>query len=204
MNKNVKKQRRIPRQARALKKYHEILDTGAQVLLSQGYQQATMQEISLESGHPYATIYQYFANKEAIYEAWLERFINNSLYGLSAVMFAQPTDDIDVYIEESVRHALTETARQQPVLTELFGNMPMTPTRLVELMEKRTLLWLSDAFGLQLTEHQGSALHRKILTAVRAGNGYWLQLTLTAEKGFDIEEETTQFATLIKAIMKNL
>ncbi|MDX1695199.1 MAG: hypothetical protein R3208_15645, partial [Ketobacteraceae bacterium] len=154
--------------------------------------------------HPYATIYQYFANKAAIYEAWLERFINHSLYGLSSVILAQDTDDSDVYIEESVRHALTETAKQQPVLTQLFANMPMTPTRLVELMETRTLAWLSEAFGLHM-DHKGSNdLDRKILTAVRAGNGYWLQLTLNAEKSIDIDEEVVQFATLIKAVMKNL
>lgn len=204
MNKSPVIQRRRPRQARAIRKYNEILDTSARVLLDLGYQHTTMQEISLESGHPYATIYQYFANKEAIYEAWLERFINDSLYGLSAVMFAQPTVNIDVYIDESVRHALTETARQQPVLTQLFGNMPMTPTRLVELMETRTLAWLSEAFGLQLGSDKHSALNRKVLTAVRAGGGYWLQLTLNAEKTFDLEEEVKEFAFLIKAIMKSL
>ena len=204
MTKNVKIQRRMPKQARAVRKYNEILDTSARVLLSLGYQQATMQEISLESGHPYATIYQYFANKEAIYEAWLERFINESLYGLSAIIQAQSTVDIDRYIDESVRHALTVTARHQPVLDQLFRNMPMTPTRLVELMEQRTWLWLSDAFGLDLVNDIYSATHRKILTAVRAGNGYWLQLTLNAPKAMNLDEEVVQFATLVKAIMKSL
>ena len=71
--KNVKNHRRIPKQARALTKYHQVLDACSRVLAAQGYAKATMTEIALESDLPYATIYQYFENKQDVFIAWFER-----------------------------------------------------------------------------------------------------------------------------------
>jgi AcrR family transcriptional regulator len=197
----LKKQRRIPKQARAIQKYNEVLDASAHVLQQCGYDKTTVQEISLESGHPYATIYQYFSNKDEILLAWLERFINSSLYGLSNLIAAKKEAKIEEYIDDAVSLAIKETVKAQPTLSALFGSMPMVSSRLVELMEQRTLSWVNDAFGLVINENSSDQSEQNLLTTIRAGNGYWLQLALNTERRIDIEKETKNFATLVKTLL---
>ena len=46
-----------------------------------------------------------------------------------------------------------------------------------------------------------SAVIENIHTAVRAGNGYWLQVALLKNDNFDIEKETQKFASLVKTLV---
>ena len=201
MKKTQEKQRRKPKQLRAIGKYNDILDAAARVLSSHGYHATTMQEISLESGHPYATIYQYFNNKEAIFVAWLERFIDSSLFGLSRIMLEKPGAELDSYIDDSVHMALSETIKHQQTLHNLFDNMPMITSRLIALMEARALFWLREAFGLDVGASALSPMEQSLLTTVRAGNGYWLQLALNPQRKINLELESRNFAALVKALL---
>lgn len=201
MKKTEQKQRRKPKQQRAMQKYNEILDTAAQVLSTQTYQAATMQEISLESGHPYATIYQYFSNKEDIFIAWLERFIDNSLFGLSHIILDNPESEFDAYVEAAVYKALSETLKHQQTLRKLFDNMPMITSRLIELMEARALTWLRETFGFDVSAKELTPMEQSLLTTVRAGNGYWLQIVMNPRREINIENESRNFSALVKALM---
>lgn len=201
MKKHQEKQRRKPIQQRSIQKYNDILDAVARVLSSHGFQSCTMQEISLESGHPYATIYQYFNNKEDIFVAWLERFIDSSLFGLSRIILEKPNAEFETYIEDSVHMALSETIKHQQTLRKLFDNMPMVTSRLIELMEARALLWLREAFGLNVSTSTLTPMEQSLLTTVRAGNGYWLQLALNPQLNINIDIETRNFVALVKALL---
>jgi AcrR family transcriptional regulator len=206
MNKIQENQRRKPKQQRSIQKYNEILDASARILSKQNYQNASMQEISLESGHPYSTIYQYFENKEAIFIAWLERFIDTSLFGLSENMLEQSDRELDSYIldsyiEDTVHIAITAIVENQSTLRNLFNNMPMLTSKLIELMEARALLWLEEAFQISVKPESMNALEQSLLTTIRAGNGYWLQVVLSSQKQIDIEAETKNLSTLVKALL---
>jgi AcrR family transcriptional regulator len=160
-----------------------------------------MQEISLESGHPYATIYQYFDNKEAIFVAWLERFIDSSLFGLSRIILEKPDAEFNSYIEDSVHMALSETIKHQQTLHNLFDNMAMITSRLIELMEARALFWVKETFGFDFSATALSPMQQSLLTTIRAGNGYWLQLALNPQRKINLELESKNFAALVKALL---
>lgn len=201
MEKDKQIQRRKPKQARAEQKFDAILDASARVLQSVGYRRATMSEIHLESGFPYATIYQYFGNKEEIYLAWLERFMRNSLFELSTRVRNAPDVELSTHIDMSVRFALEQIVLHRPTLGRLINGMSLVSSRLVEWVEEKTLEWIHSAFGPQIQQPQNAALLEKMLTASRVGNGYWLMLVLNAKRNIVIEEESRYVAACIKAVL---
>lgn len=201
MHKPDKKQRRKPKQARAIQKYNEILDASARVLNQIGYGRTTMSEIHLESGHPYATIYQYFSNKEDIYLAWLERFMDNSIFELAGKVNRASELNQGERIELSVRYSLEQIVLHRQTLSLLVNGMGLVSSRLVEQVEEKSRGWIKRAFGPNIERPENAALMEKMLTATRAGNGYWLMLMLNTRRDIDIDQETENVAALINALL---
>lgn len=201
MKKLDKKQRRKPKQARAVEKYNVILDASARVLESVGYRRATMSEIHLESGYPYATIYQYFGNKEEVYLAWLERFLEISQFELARLIRNAPRNDLDQYIEIAVRYSLQQILSHRRTLGRLINGMSLISTRLVEMMEARSAQWIEEALGPVLRGNDNPKMRENWVTAARAGNGYWLMLVLNSKADINIEKETRNYSALIKALL---
>ncbi|HET8705053.1 MAG TPA: helix-turn-helix domain-containing protein [Pseudomonadales bacterium] len=201
MEKDKKIQRRKPKQARAEQKYNAILDASARVLQAVGYRRATMSEIHLESGYPYATIYQYFSNKEDIYLAWLERFMRNALLELSDELQRAGALDLNERIDLSVRFVLTQIVQHRPTVGRLLNGMSLVSSRLVEWLEDKSLEWIHLAFGPQVSEPHNAALLEKMLTATRVGNGYWLMLVLNTKREINIQTESQNVAALVKALL---
>lgn len=201
MTKDKEKQRRKPQQARAVEKYNAILDASARVLESVGYRRATMSEIHLESGHPYATIYQYFGSKEEVYLGWLERFMEVSIFELATLIRNAPQGDLDRYIEIAVRYSLEQIASNRKTLGRLINGMSLISSRLVELMEDKSAQWIEQALGPEMSKYDNPSLLENMVTAARAGNGYWLMLVLNSKREIDIERETKNYSALIKALL---
>lgn len=199
--KDQKKQRRKPQQARAVAKYNAILDASARVLQQQGYRRATMSEIHLESGHPYATIYQYFGSKEDVYVAWLERFMEVSIFELATLIRNAPSGNVQQHLEIAVRYSLQQIINNRNTLVRLINGMSLISSRLVELMEENSAQWIEQALGPQLRGSDNPRLKENLLTAARAGNGYWLMLVLNTRRDIDIEQETRHFAALLQALL---
>jgi AcrR family transcriptional regulator len=63
------------RQARGEKRMAALLDAAAEVFATQGYAKAGTNAIAAAAGASPGTLYQFFANKEAIAEALLERYV---------------------------------------------------------------------------------------------------------------------------------
>lgn len=203
MEKTETKQRRKPRQARAIAKYNSILDAGARVLDNVGFRNATMSEISLESGLPYATIYQYFGCKEDIYLAWLERFMEESFFELATLIRNAPGGNLDRHIEIAARYALQQIAHNRVTLGKLINGMSLISSRLVMLMEEKAMTWIRKAYGERIEQAENARLLANMLTAARAGNGYWLMLVLNTKREIDIAAETRNIAALMKALLLN-
>jgi len=66
--------RRVPRQARSQKRYDDILETAANLLIEKGFESATTNEIAERAEISVGSLYQYFNNKEAIVTALTERY----------------------------------------------------------------------------------------------------------------------------------
>lgn len=65
--------RRIPTQARARATYRDVLDSASSILIVDGYDQASTNRIAKAAGVSVGTLYQYFPNKEAVFEAVVAR-----------------------------------------------------------------------------------------------------------------------------------
>jgi AcrR family transcriptional regulator len=67
-------ERRVPTQERSRQRVERILEAAAQIFASQGHEAATMEAIAARAETSIGSIYQFFPNKAAVYEAILERY----------------------------------------------------------------------------------------------------------------------------------
>lgn len=67
--------RRVPRQARGERRVTAILDAAAQVLGEVGYDAMTVSAVAERARTPIGSVYQFYANKEAIGQAVAERYL---------------------------------------------------------------------------------------------------------------------------------
>ncbi|GAB2826297.1 TetR/AcrR family transcriptional regulator [Actinocorallia aurea] len=67
--------RKIPRQERSRRMVESILDATARILAASGYDGASTHRIAAEAGISPGSLYQYFAHKDAVVAATVERMI---------------------------------------------------------------------------------------------------------------------------------
>ena len=79
-------ERRVPQQVRSRDRVQRILEVAGQIVVEHGVEAATTRAIAREAGLPVASLYQYFADKEAVLLALVERDI--------AEMDAQVAEDL--------------------------------------------------------------------------------------------------------------
>ena len=70
-----KRPRRKAKQARSRETVEALLEAAARVLDEQGYARATTNRIAEDAGASVGTLYEYFANKEEVYDALIQREI---------------------------------------------------------------------------------------------------------------------------------
>jgi AcrR family transcriptional regulator len=82
----AKPQRRRPSQARSRESVAAILGASAQVLQHSGYKRTTTNRIAERAGVSVGTLYQYFRNKDEIFDALIEQESQRYLKAISAAM----------------------------------------------------------------------------------------------------------------------
>jgi len=82
-----KRPRRKAKQARAHETVDAILEAAARVLVQDGYSAATTNRIARAAGVSVGTIYEYFARKEEIFEALIERELSTIVGAVRDVGF---------------------------------------------------------------------------------------------------------------------
>ena len=65
--------RRVPTQERSRRRVAKVLDAAATIVVKDGVESLTTREIAVAAGVPIATLYQYFADKEAVLLALAQR-----------------------------------------------------------------------------------------------------------------------------------
>ena len=108
MQKN-KKKRAVPQQERSQRRYDAILDAGAAVFAEHGVEAATMQEIAERAETSIGSVYRFFADKEALFRAVVDRVAANERELMETVFssaFDQPLSKlidrvVDVYAERN-------------------------------------------------------------------------------------------------------
>jgi AcrR family transcriptional regulator len=84
--------RRVPMQERSRQRVERILDAAAQVFSSQGHDAATMEAIAAKAETSIGSIYQFFPNKAAVFDALIARY-HVTLRGFLDALLAGPVMD---------------------------------------------------------------------------------------------------------------
>ncbi|MGE5591623.1 MAG: TetR/AcrR family transcriptional regulator [Bacillota bacterium] len=112
-----------------------ILDAARQVFAEHGYHGSTMREIASRAGVATGTLYLYFANKEALYVALLERLTNLVLQSIVAARATR--GDVLSKLEASISAAMEVFAENADlariVLVQAAGADPSFEERLAQV-----------------------------------------------------------------------
>jgi AcrR family transcriptional regulator len=160
--------RRIPSQARSAETVALILEAAAQILEARGLAGFTTNAVAERAGVSIGTLYQYFADKNAVLLALARQQMQTTLEAVRRAL--EPAQDLDAEarVRAMVRvliHAFGDRARArkaviQAILAQGLG---------VEMMAPVTAFLASGgAAPLPLSAEQLFVLSRSILGAIRA------------------------------------
>jgi AcrR family transcriptional regulator len=93
----------VPQQSRSIGRVAAILDAASALVVETGVEAVTTRSIATRADIPVASLYQYFADRDAILLALVERDV--------AAMDAQVMADLDLLSELSVRSIVSSTMR---------------------------------------------------------------------------------------------
>lgn len=162
----VEPKRRIPRQQRAAETVAAILEGAAQVLEAGGLASFTTNAVAERAGVSIGTLYQYFADKDALMQAIAEREMKTTFARIAATL----GDEGNATREERVRGVVRAVinafggrtrARKAVVQTVLSrgGGAPFHAA-VAEFLSRNSL----DL----ITEEQGFVISRAVMGAIRA------------------------------------
>jgi AcrR family transcriptional regulator len=100
-----------------------VLEAAAQVLVREGYARATTNRIAEVAGVSVGTIYQYFANKDVLFDALIQRYFNEILEQIRGLSldFSRPFEiTLKVVISNGIR-----AQRHGPELLRALEYVPM-------------------------------------------------------------------------------
>jgi len=118
----------IPRQERAQASAEAILSAAEQLLREQGFARMTTNRIAVRAGVNVALVYRYFAGKEAIVAALIERFTRATLEAFERVLATQAEAPLPVVIR-ALLEALVTTPGVPELHRELFEQIDLTKRR---------------------------------------------------------------------------
>lgn len=122
--KSPKNQRRRPKQARSIAKMNAIIDASARVLAAHGYSKATTEQIALEADVGIGTLYEYFANKDEVFNAYINSHINAITDNVVAAMKTMPQGSFAEAIDRLVDVSLQHIAERRKPLATIFRELP--------------------------------------------------------------------------------
>lgn len=141
----AERQRRTPRQARSESTIDAILDATFQLLEADGIDRLTTNRIAERAGVSIGTLYQYFANKEAILDALADREMGDLADGVVAAL----SDPAEMPPQERIARvvrAITSTygGRRQVHRLVMEHSLARGGGRLGPLLERLVALLCAD------------------------------------------------------------
>jgi AcrR family transcriptional regulator len=122
------KRRVIPKQERAQASAEAILSAAEQLLRERGFARMTTNRIAARAGVNVALVYRYFAGKEAIVAALIERFTQATLDAFERVLETHADAPLPVVIR-ALLEALVATPGVPELHRELFEQIDVTKRR---------------------------------------------------------------------------
>lgn len=111
--------RRLPAQARSRERVERILDAAARLVLSHGVDGLTTRSIAEAAELPVASLYQYFADKEAVLLALCERDMAEMDEQVAADLAALPEPTIAAMVETAMR-AFVAVYHRRPAFMQIW------------------------------------------------------------------------------------
>lgn len=123
--KSTKPPRRHAKQERARETVSVVLDAAARVLQREGYARASTNRVARVAGVSVGTLYQYFADKDAIFDA----LIDHELRALRTLLRdAAPSPRVP--LESALRTLLSTLVRARPEAPLLYRSLEHVPNAL--------------------------------------------------------------------------
>ncbi len=178
--------RRTPKQHRSRMTVDAICEAAAQVFEARGYSASTTNHIAERAGVSVGTLYQYFANKDAVAHALLERHMAEGMETIRPALARAMTlvDDVDmdeaVAILRDLVSAIIRLHTRAPRLHRvLFEEIVWPPDFTAQLNQLEELL--AAQLGFLLSRYDGlthpspeRAAHLTILTVESLAHRYLL------------------------------
>ena len=148
------KRRVVPKQQRAQVSADAILGAAEQLLHEVGFARTTTNRIAARAGVNVALVYRYFAGKEAIVAALIERFTQATRDSFEAALSAHAHAPLPELIR-ALLHALVSTPESPDLHRALFEQIDIAKRR--ELVRSQTAA-MTQAASVLLTQ-RSSELH---------------------------------------------
>jgi AcrR family transcriptional regulator len=191
--KPAKPPRRRGKQERARATQAFVLEAAAQVLQREGYARATTNRIAEIAGVSVGTIYQYFGDKDEIFDALIRREVD----GLQSVLRAT-TPNPGEALAAALRGLLEALVRAQPKAPALFRSLEQVPNALfrrrVAAARGSVVEWVREFLAIHRRELRVPDLDTAAFLVVAAAEGVAMNASpeFYSERG--AEELTTLFA----------
>jgi AcrR family transcriptional regulator len=190
--KGSKPPRRRAKQERAHATLEVVLEAAAHVLLRHGYARATTNRIAEAAGVSVGTIYQYFPDKDAIFDALIRREIGDLLSVLSAV---EPT--VDTSLDAQLRHVLRALVAARPDAPALYRSLEQVPNalfrRLVSEARGGVVAWVRSLLAAHRDELRVDDLDVAAFIVVATAEG----VALNATPAFFRDRGADELATML-------
>lgn len=144
--------KRVPAQGRSLARVEALLDAGAELLRDREPREVTVRDLAAAAGVPTGTLYQFFADKDAVLQALAVRFVAAMPSVLDEVLTDRGED-----WAETVGHIVDGYAaivREHPAIRQLWlsGSLDAATRRL----ERETDATIAARVGATLSRQAGS------------------------------------------------
>lgn len=116
--------KKIPKQARAIATVEAILDTAAQILISEGYAPASTNRIAERAGVSIGSLYEYFPSKEAIFAELGRREGDKWYQALVAERPESPQEAIRYLINRRIQYCRDNLPLYTALATQIPASRP--------------------------------------------------------------------------------
>jgi AcrR family transcriptional regulator len=168
----VENKRRIPHQARATETVAAILEGAAQVLEADGLAGFTTNAVAERAGVSIGTLYQYFADKNALLRAIAEREMDATLAAVAKALRKETAETVEAGVRAMV-HAIVHAFRGRQRARKAVVQAVLAQGLSLEMMGP-VAAFIAQAGndprrGLgRLTREQVFVLSRSLMGAIRA------------------------------------
>ena len=161
--------RRTPRQVRAGETVSTILEAAAQVLEAGGLAGFTTNAVAERAGVSIGTLYQYFADKQALLRALAEREIRRALVAIATALRGDPLAPGEQRVRAMVRAMVNAFGGRQRARRAVIEALLAQPGASSEMMQPiSAFLAQSEGVLTPLNREQVFVLSRAVIGVIRA------------------------------------